>query len=71
MITVYDPKVSHNQMINDLNELKSRDPKINSESLIVSDDPYKAAVNSHAIVILTDWDEFKKYDYKNIRVVLR
>lgn len=66
MITVYDPKVSHNQMINDLNELKSRDPKINSESLIVSDDPYKAAVNSHAIVILTDWDEFKKYDYKKI-----
>ena len=29
-------------------------------------DPYEAASNSHALVVLTEWDEFKDYDYQRI-----
>lgn len=29
-------------------------------------DPYEAAKNVHSIVILTEWDEFKDYDYEKI-----
>ncbi|VDO22998.1 unnamed protein product [Brugia timori] len=31
-----------------------------------SKNPYEAAMNSHAIVVLTEWDEFKSYDYRYI-----
>ena len=29
-------------------------------------DPYECAAGSHAICIITEWDEFKKYDYKRM-----
>jgi UDPglucose 6-dehydrogenase len=30
------------------------------------DSPYTAAENADAIVVLTEWDEFKAYDYAKI-----
>ena len=65
-ITVYDPKVSREQMINDLNSLGSRSPKENERSPKVVKDPYEAVHKSHAIAILTEWDEFNTYDYNII-----
>ena len=32
----------------------------------VEKSPYDAAHGAHAVVILTEWDEFKEYDYKTI-----
>ena len=29
-------------------------------------DPYEAAKDSHAIAIMTEWDEFKDYDYTRL-----
>ncbi|WP_256003338.1 UDP binding domain-containing protein [Pedobacter deserti] len=29
-------------------------------------DPYRACENAHAIAILTEWDEFKDYDWQRI-----
>ncbi|KAI9912992.1 hypothetical protein PsorP6_006338 [Peronosclerospora sorghi] len=34
--------------------------------LTVHDDPYEAAKDSHAVVALTEWDEFKTLDYDKI-----
>ena len=34
--------------------------------LNVEESPYDASKNSHAIAILTEWDEFKTYDWKKI-----
>ncbi len=65
-ITVYDPKVSREQMLNDLNNLNTRSPKDNERYLKVVNDPYEASKKAHAIAILTEWDEFKGYDYKRI-----
>lgn len=31
-----------------------------------STDPYEAAAGAHAICVLTEWDEFKTYDYKKM-----
>jgi UDPglucose 6-dehydrogenase len=28
--------------------------------------PYEACKDSHAIALLTEWDEFKTYDWENI-----
>ena len=36
------------------------------EQLIVYTDPKKAVHKAHAIAVLTEWDIFKTYDWKNI-----
>ena len=62
-ITVYDPKVSRAQMLSDLNHLGTRSPEENEFYLKAVNDPYEASNKAHAIAILTEWDEFKSYDY--------
>ena len=66
VVHVYDPKVNTNQILFDLNYLNSREASINKKMLNVAEDPYDASKNSHAIAILTEWDEFKTYDWKKI-----
>ena len=39
---------------------------INSKKVICLNNPYDAAEDSHAIAILTEWDEFIHYDWKKI-----
>lgn len=65
-IRVYDPKVNENQVIGDLNYLETRTPEQNKKSVICFDDPYEACRDTHAIAILTEWDEFKTYDWQRI-----
>ena len=65
-LSVFDPKVSEGQIFNDLNELKSRGDEENKELLSVHSDPYDACKDAHAVAILTEWDEFRDYDWKMI-----
>ena len=65
-IVVFDPKVEYNQVISDLNYLESRAPHKNEAFVKSFSDPYEACKDSHAIAILTEWDEFKDYDWKRI-----
>ena len=65
-ISVYDPKVSEQQMLTDLDYLNSRSSEENSNALNYCNDPLQAYDNSHAIAIITEWDEFKSYDWKQI-----
>ncbi|AUP79377.1 UDP-glucose 6-dehydrogenase [Flavivirga eckloniae] len=65
-ISVYDPKVTEERIYEDLNYLGTRSSIENKRLLTINKDPYRACKNSHAIAILTEWDEFKNYDWKNI-----
>jgi UDPglucose 6-dehydrogenase len=65
-IEVYDPKVTENQIYSDLDYLSTREPKQNRAFLKKTNDPYEALKDAHAVAILTDWDEFKVYDWKRI-----
>jgi len=65
-IAVYDPKVSRKKIIADLDNLEIRKMEKNEDSISTFDDPYEACVNSHAIAVLTEWDEFANYDWKKI-----
>lgn len=65
-IAVYDPKVSAERIYEDLDYLGTRSPEENRKRVNVVQDPYKAAEDAHAIAILTEWDEFKAYDWKRI-----
>ncbi|WP_274475244.1 nucleotide sugar dehydrogenase [Mangrovimonas aestuarii] len=65
-IAVYDPKVTRQQMLNDLNYLNTRSEQTNAELLTPLTDPYEVCKEAHAIAILTEWDEFKTYDWQRI-----
>ncbi len=61
-IAIYDPKVLEKQIRIDLVDLDESQLKL----IDVNKDPYEACHNSHAIAVLTEWDEFSTYDWKKI-----
>ena len=65
-LIVLDPKVESFQIYSDLDNLKTRSSNENKSLLCFESDPYKASKGSHAIAVLTDWDEFKEYDWVKI-----
>ncbi|OYU81536.1 MAG: UDP-glucose 6-dehydrogenase [Flavobacterium sp. BFFFF1] len=65
-ISVFDPQVKENQVLEDLNYLESRKPEDNKKGISVMQDPYEVCKGAHAVAILTEWDEFKGYDWKKI-----
>ena len=52
----------------DIDYLKTRSTENNREQLNVENDVYNACRNSHAVVILTEWDEFLDLNWKKIYV---
>jgi UDPglucose 6-dehydrogenase len=65
-IAVFDPKVNEKQILSDLDYLGSRLPNENQKQLKVFNNPYEACHQAHAIAVLTEWDEFKSYDWQKI-----
>ncbi|MGH2665052.1 UDP-glucose 6-dehydrogenase [Flavobacterium sp.] len=61
-VVVYDPKVSEEQIISDLNYLEKED----LQHIKVIANPYEGCKDAHAIAVLTEWDEFKTYDWQKI-----
>ena len=89
-VSIFDPKVSSDQIKFDLTDGewntfsthfksdskaddKSKADTIEIKGRIVSieTDPYEAVRDSHAIVVCTEWDEFKTYDYKRMFSVMQ
>ncbi len=58
-VNVYDPMVNDKTIIDDLNNLSV----LNLEKLNIFSTVEEAVQNSHAICILTEWDEFQSLDY--------
>ena len=65
-IAVYDPKVSETKIQNDLNYLNTRSKEENVKGMTVSGNAYEALKDAHAVAIMTEWDEFKTYDWHRI-----
>ncbi len=65
-ILVYDPKVKAETIYADMDYLGTRSPEENRRLLKVTDNAIEAVENAHAIAVLTEWDEFKSYDWAEI-----
>lgn len=78
-IHIYDPKVTREQIFKDLNYLAAMNhatyggdidsppvEELEGISVHVHNDPYKAMQDAHAIAILTEWDEFRTYDWQKV-----
>lgn len=65
-IVIYDPKVTPEQIYSDLNYLGTRSEEENRKGVTVVNDPLEACKEAHAIAVLTEWDEFRDLDWKEI-----
>lgn len=70
-LVVYDPKVTAEQIYKDLDYLKTRSSEDNRRLVTVVNDPYEALEDAHAVAVLTEWDEFKSYDWEVIKHIMK
>merc|ERR1739842_251429 len=59
-VTVYDPKVKREDA---LSEFKYHKMAVDESRLVFAETPEEAVDGAHALVVLTEWDEFKQYPY--------
>ncbi|MCF8360462.1 MAG: UDP-glucose 6-dehydrogenase [Prolixibacteraceae bacterium] len=69
-IHVYDPKVTKERIINDLKTVCHEEGNDATGNLLsqvhVHTNAYSAITSAHAVAVLTEWDEFKDYDWQRI-----
>ena len=64
-LNVYDPKVKNTQIFSDINYINGNDEK-NKKYISTHKNPFDCINESNIIAILTEWDEFKYYDWKDL-----
>jgi len=72
-LSIYDPKVSKERIDEDLrNALNQKITNKDKESKWeVSDNLYNSAMDSDALVILTEWEEFRNLNYEKLSEIMR
>lgn len=73
-LSIYDPKVPESQIrheltqafSNDAGEISERDRSLIQQNVSVATNAYEAAKDSHAVALLTEWDEFREVDFQKI-----
>ena len=71
-IHVFDPKVPESKIKNDIRCILELNGEVETKislklnQIKVYNNPIEAAYKSHAIAVLTEWDEFINYDWKDI-----
>jgi len=67
VVKIYDPKVPKNQILEDIRYCCSETEFEHIKNNVkIYENAYDASYNSDAIVVCTEWDEFKTYDYEKI-----
>ena len=64
-LNFYDPKENEKQILKEFEEI------IDNENVLVSNTPIKAAEGVDAILVLTEWEEFKNLEWENIIKFMR
>jgi len=59
-VCVYDPEVKEKQIRYELAAMN------NQHALTVATDAYEACVDAHAIILITEWKQFKLLDFQRI-----
>ncbi len=78
-LTIYDPQVSLDKIKHDLaalmtngsGELSENNRKLIESNVQVADSAESAALGAHAIVVLTEWDEFTTSDFASVYQSMR
>ncbi len=72
-LSIYDPKVSKEKVISDLKGYSnlSANCKLEKGTFEISSSVEIASENSDALIILTEWQEFKNISWNNISSIMR
>merc|ERR1711878_153023 len=62
IVQVFDPKVKKEDA---MSEFKYHNMELDESKLVFSQSPAEAVDGAHAIVVQTEWDEFKNYPYQD------
>lgn len=65
-VTIYDPKVTEEQMWLDLTDYGAVSADPIKENVKITHDAIEACAGADAIVVCTEWDEFKTLDWQKI-----
>jgi UDPglucose 6-dehydrogenase len=73
-LSIYDPRVPESQIRNDLQmafadvlgEISDKHKRLIEKNVTVHSSLLEATRESHAIAVLTEWDEFKSFDAKKV-----
>ena len=65
-IVVYDPKVTQEQILADLDYLGTRSEAENRKLISVVNSAQEACKAAHAVAVMTEWDAFKTLDWEAI-----
>ena len=68
-LSIYDPQVSPDQIRADL-AAAGVQPDLIENNIEFAPDPYHAVANSHALVALTEWNEFQELDLPRIHQLM-
>ena len=65
VLKIYDPQVDEEQIRHDFEEYKTLDTGLKFDEYVhIEKDPYAAIANTHAIAVMTEWDEFRSLDFQ-------
>ena len=65
-LSIYDPKVSEDQIRSDLRQAGVSVDGSANERVTIEPDVYEASRGAHAVLVLTEWDEFRDLDFRRI-----
>lgn len=65
-LSIYDPKVPHEQIWADLTRKTKLTRDEVQQYVTLERSAAEAAANSHAVVVLTEWDEFRALDFQAV-----
>lgn len=65
-LAIYDPKVTPETIFRDLKQSPDEEGGSSNSQITCETDPYAALEGAHALLVLTEWDEFKELDYEKI-----
>jgi UDPglucose 6-dehydrogenase len=65
-LTIYDPKVSAEEIFRDLGLASHLSDGRPNPAVTICTDAYSATEKAHAVLVLTEWDEFKAIDFRRV-----
>jgi UDPglucose 6-dehydrogenase len=68
-VAIYDPEVEPETILRDLADA-GVSPELISSNLEIHTDPYAAVDSAHALLTLTEWDEFRDLDLERIHTLM-
>ena len=70
-LSIYDPKVPAEKILGDLDLVNFSKKELLKHNILIEKNLIDAITDSDAIIIITEWEDFKKIDWQVISKIMR